>query len=218
MHFGRTGQVERGHFGNPAQNVRGQQHPKCAASERQQDAFAEQLPDQAHACRAHRRAHRKFARAGGGPRQQQAGHIGARDQQHKTGRAEKHPQHGAHIGHQVVLHGRDFHRRSRPGIQHGGVRHGVLPPDHFQFRVGLRQRHARFQTAEYSQVRAQDAGRRGYRRRLGWLRHPDVHTRERKPEVRRKNSDYGVRCARQDCRFTGDLRICRRTAAATIRR
>ena len=58
-------------------------------------ALDEQLPDDAPARGAERDAHGDLARAVHRPRQQQVGHVGARDQQHEADRAHHREEHDA---------------------------------------------------------------------------------------------------------------------------
>ena len=68
-----------------------------AASDRQQNAFGEQLANQAAAAGAQGGANRKFSRASRGARQQEIRDIDARDQQHESDRAEQQHQERLHV-------------------------------------------------------------------------------------------------------------------------
>ena len=71
------GHIEQSHA------PRRQAETQNAAQDREQHALDEQLPDDAPAAGAQGDTHRDFARSLGGTRQQQIGHVRARDQQHE---------------------------------------------------------------------------------------------------------------------------------------
>ena len=60
----------------------GKQHAEDSARRGQQQAFREQLPDQAAATGTHRQADGDFLLAANGPRQEQVRHVGAHNQQY----------------------------------------------------------------------------------------------------------------------------------------
>ena len=66
--------------------------PERAGDHRQQQAFRQQLANQARPAGAERDAHRHFRGASGGAGQQQTGDIGARDHQNSRADAEHNPQ------------------------------------------------------------------------------------------------------------------------------
>ena len=61
-----------------------QQQTEDAATERQQHALCQQLPDKAPPARTQRKAHGYFTFACDGARQQEIGYIGASDQQDQS--------------------------------------------------------------------------------------------------------------------------------------
>ena len=63
--------------------------PRAAASDRQNEALGEHLPDESRPPRAERRAHAELALAGGAARQQQARDVDAGDEQHERHRADE---------------------------------------------------------------------------------------------------------------------------------
>ena len=69
--------------------------PEQPAKARQHDALDEELPHDSSAARAERRAHGHLARPVRGARQQQVGHVRARNQQDESDRAEQRQEHQA---------------------------------------------------------------------------------------------------------------------------
>ena len=69
----------------------GERGAQRSSSERENQAFREQLPDETAPACAERDAHRHFALPDSGPRQQQVRDVGARDQQQQGDGAEEHP-------------------------------------------------------------------------------------------------------------------------------
>ena len=67
----------------------GQQHAQHTASRRQQQAFTEELPDQAQAAGAQGGAQGDLFLPSGGPGQEEIGDIGAGDQQDKGDRSHQ---------------------------------------------------------------------------------------------------------------------------------
>ena len=66
--------------------------PEHAAGQREQDAFGQQLPDDAAASRADGRADRDLALAARRAHEQQVGDVRARDQQDEADGAEQDPE------------------------------------------------------------------------------------------------------------------------------
>ncbi len=73
----------------PQRDVR-QRETDDGADAGEQQAFGEELTNQAAAARAHRGAHGELGRAHGAAREQQVGDVAAGDQQHERDRAEQH--------------------------------------------------------------------------------------------------------------------------------
>ena len=92
----------------------GEEHPKGAARERQQDALGEQLPYQSPASCPERQTYGDLALPHAGPRQQQVGHVGAGDEQHQ-------PDHG----HQQKQGARKFPAQV-VGAPRGGQQHDAM--------------------------------------------------------------------------------------------
>ena len=85
--------VRRGDEGHQrVAHQRRQEHPARNPHRREQRAFREQLPHDAHTRRAEAETHANLALAGAGPREQQVREVRARDQQHDAGGGEQHPQ------------------------------------------------------------------------------------------------------------------------------
>ena len=64
--------------------------PKQSAQRRQQNAFGQQLTDDAESSRADAKPQRNFASSRGGPRQQQIRDVGARDRQDQSHQSDQH--------------------------------------------------------------------------------------------------------------------------------
>jgi hypothetical protein len=86
------------------------EHATCAARRSKHEALRQQLPDQLCARGADRCAHRELAAPGAGARQEQAGDVGARDQQHEANRAKQPAARSAEI---PIEHGMKSHTRCR---------------------------------------------------------------------------------------------------------
>ena len=80
-----------------------QRHAKYAAGQREQDAFGQQLADDAAAPRADRRTNGNFTLAARRAGQQQVGDVGACNQQHQRNRAQQDPERGADVGDEFIL-------------------------------------------------------------------------------------------------------------------
>ena len=81
----------------------GEDEPERAAREREHDRLGEELPDDARAARAERRAHRDLLAAPERPREDEVGDVGAGDQQHEADRAEQHEQRRPHVADEVLV-------------------------------------------------------------------------------------------------------------------
>jgi hypothetical protein len=80
----------------------GEQEPQGAAQDRHRRALHQQLPHQATAAGAQRRAQRHLTFPHGGARQLQVRHVGHRDQQDETDRAQQQEQRASHVTHHDV--------------------------------------------------------------------------------------------------------------------
>ena len=89
----------------------GQPDAQRHADQAEHDALGQQLPDDAPAARAERGPHRDLAAPAGGPREQQVGDVGARDEQHERD-----------AGHHQVQNARHFRRQERLAERLGGAR------------------------------------------------------------------------------------------------
>ena len=85
----------------------GKREPEHPPGDSQQHALGEQLPQDARATGTERRAHRDLLVAVERPRQQQAGDVGARDQQHERHGADKDDDRRADVPDDLVLQGND---------------------------------------------------------------------------------------------------------------
>ena len=85
-----------------------EQHAQDAPGDGEQDAFGEELADDAGAAGSQGGADGKLALAAGGAHQQQVGHVGAGDQQHQADGAQQHEQRFAGVADDRVAQ-----RRSR---------------------------------------------------------------------------------------------------------
>ena len=92
------------------------------AREREQNALGEELPHDAAACRAKRRADRDLAPARGRAREQEARGVGARDQQDERNRGPDDEQERPRIAAHALLIAARASRRSRPGGSHRETR------------------------------------------------------------------------------------------------
>ena len=95
---------------------------RSPAGDRDQHALGEEVPDDAGASRAERDANGEVAPAGQRPRQQQAGDVDARDQQHAGDGTEQHEQRRAHTLHHQLLRARDRHADARVRFRVGASR------------------------------------------------------------------------------------------------
>ena len=140
----------------------GRQHqPARTGDQRQQQAFGNQLPDDAAAAGAERRANRHLPRAADGFAQQQRGGVGAGNQQHHTDDAPQEIQRETHIANQLVL-------QTRRGDATAFVALGILLLERGRNdgQIGLRlfERDIRLEAPDGEEVVPGAAGRA---RRLG---------------------------------------------------
>ena len=114
------------------------------AEQGQQQAFGQQLLDQAPSCGAQCGSHRQLALTNGGPHHEQVDDVDARNQQHEPDEHEEDPRHRRHRV-RVVGFGPRLAFRNQPGA-HGLVGVGVLgfelPGLHVDRRLPLRAAHA----------------------------------------------------------------------------
>ena len=112
--------VEKGRTQRPQQVARpaSQKQAGGAAPNCQQKTLRQHLADQPAATRAHRQPDRDLPMPPGGPRQQQVGHIGARDQQHQGGNRHQHGAGLRYHGTCAGIEGGFGHRRQadRPSL------------------------------------------------------------------------------------------------------
>ncbi len=179
--------VRREERSQPAHPDEREQQSDPAANRRQQQTLRQHLANQTPAGRAERRAHRQLPIPAGGPRQQQVGDIGARNQQH-----ERHRNHGDESGplRGVVddLVGQLGHPRAHPRVGRGMV-HGQPRRDPADFGVGLFERRARRQPPQHQEGTGSPRGRR-----IGGERKEQIHLAlALEPELGRQDAHHRVR-------------------------
>ena len=127
-----------------------QQKPGAAAEEREKDAFGEELSREPPLPCAQRRAQREFPAPRERARQQQIGHVGARDQQHHSDSAEQQEQGSARVTR--YLQGERLDTRIEPPF---ALRKLLFFPagKRVQLRLGLARRNARSQPRHHRKVR-----------------------------------------------------------------
>ena len=118
---------------------RGQQQSQHAASEGQQEAFCEQLCDDAPAARAHGGSQRDLFAPRGTARQQKVGHIHARHQQQASHGRHQHPKRPPHAAYQFLA--QNEYRRA-PALIQRRQRLFHLCAHRIQFRPHLFERAA----------------------------------------------------------------------------
>ncbi|HEY6214273.1 MAG TPA: hypothetical protein VIW45_18390 [Vicinamibacterales bacterium] len=131
--------TERGEQGDAP--VR-EQKSAGAAERREQEAFGQQLADDTIAAGAERRTNRNLAFASGTACEQQVCHVGARDQQHERHGAGEEQQRGAVFVRELVVQRDDARAPVRVPVRRFDRQ---LRGDGGQLRLGLRNRHARFE-------------------------------------------------------------------------
>ena len=136
-----------------AQKIRApkRQHDSTGATRgRQQQAFHEQLANQASAAGTERRAHRDFLFTRRGASQQQICHVDAGDQQHQHGYDHQESQHATEkILHAVMglPYGRHIHTHAVADVGIG-IFLRQMPRDGGEFRLRLCDRHARAKASQ----------------------------------------------------------------------
>ena len=127
------------------------QQPQRPTRERQDDALSEQLPDDAPARSADRRADSDFAAAAGRPDQQQVRDVGAGDEQHKADRPSVDQQGLLDVA--AYDHVADRLHAERPlRSERGRKLRAIILGRRLHPRVCLLQRDARLQPAERLKV------------------------------------------------------------------
>jgi hypothetical protein len=123
---------------------RAEQQPANPAEPRQQQALRHQLRRDLPASGSDRRADGDLAASAEGARQQQIGHVGARDQQQAAHRGQQHQQRRTDVASDIL----DQRLRSQRGLRSKCGR--ILAPElvggHAQRGARLRQTHTRPQT------------------------------------------------------------------------
>ncbi len=115
-----------------------QQQPGRAAGACEHQAFGEQLPDEASAASAHRRADRQLARAGRRARQQQVGDVRARDQQDEADDAQHRDERRSQARRAELDHRHDADGLAAVLV---GIRLGQRAADRVHVALCLRERH-----------------------------------------------------------------------------
>ncbi len=135
-----TGETSGVHGEQRADARHAQRHAKYAAGQREQDAFGQQLADDAAAPRADRRTNGNFTLTSRRAGEQQVGDVCACNQQHQRNRAQQDPECGADVGDEFFL---QQPRAKRAVVVDGGrILLLVLGCREFQPGVGLIERHA----------------------------------------------------------------------------
>ncbi len=177
------------------QAQRGEREADGAAGEREQDAFGEQLPQDAGAARAERRADRHLLLARHRARQQQVRHVRAGDEQDEPDRAGQHQQRRAHVADDFLLERDDVEREAAVRGIHAGMLRAQPRRDAVHLRLRPADRHARLQLADDVVVLAvadlRGVGRERQRQQdLGVLRAAERrHDVARQVEAGRENAD-----------------------------
>ena len=135
-----------------------EQHAQCAAADRNDHAFGQELPHEMDPIRAERQPHGQLwpprRRAG----EQQAGHVRARDEQHQCGRRQDDAAQEADFPPRVGIearvahhHNRSWRRRCRQCAQVGvGVHLCELGREHLQLCLSVVERRAVFQPCHHA--------------------------------------------------------------------
>ena len=147
--FANTRQAGRAHGQQGAHSHEAEQQAKNAASDGEQDAFGEQLADDACPAGSECGADRKFASASRGADQQKISHVGAGDEKHEADRAKQHQQRLTHVANDTVAERFNGETLLRIGDRVGAE---VLAGSELHLRVGLGQRYARFEQSRGLEV------------------------------------------------------------------
>jgi hypothetical protein len=121
----RRARKARGIDANQRLDARARDHEaERATHEREQDAFGQELAQQASASGAERRADRKLAAPCFGAREQQVGQVRARDQQYEADRDLQHPDGAAGAADDFLLHRLHLEDVAKSGVRllRSGVR------------------------------------------------------------------------------------------------
>src|SRR6267143_4500442 len=176
--------------------------PDGSADEGEQQAFGQQLGDQAGPARAQSRTHGKFLAPADGTGHDEVGDVGARDQKDESDGSEQNKQDGPNLAHDLFCE--TFHDKER-GSVFLWICAGELRVDAVHFRAGLIGRDARGEPAEDAEP-AETAARDG----ISALVHGNPQRRGSggcKLKVARKNADDGGGLAVQVNDAPDDLRI-----------
>ena len=159
-----------------------------AADRGEQHALGQHLADQPRRAGAERRADRQLACADRPAREHQVGDVRARHQQDERDGGEEQLQRRARRSDNPLLQRTDADTHVRIGVR---IPLLEILRDAMHLVLRLRQRHARLQPRDDTQIvrppRARDALRRPSHR------HPDVQRRVVEAEVRRQDADDGAR-------------------------
>ena len=113
-----------------------EQQSNQAAADGKDDALDQQLRGNPGAARADRGANRDLLLPADRARQQQVGHVGARDQQDEADRGDEHEQRLPHVLHREVVQGLRFGADAVVAL---GVLRRQPVGDHVELRLGGRQ-------------------------------------------------------------------------------
>ncbi len=185
------------------------EHRACRG---QQEALGEQLPHQLPSTGADGRAHRDLLRARRRPRQYQACHVGARNQQHQRDRSRQDRQRRANAAGEALLHRNQRQVRVGVGVGRARMLPTVLRDQHRGFRVGPRQGDAGAEARHRYQVAR--AARDLFRLKPAvahQARHPDIDRAIRVGILRRHHPDDGVDIAIERQGLARDFAIAAET-------
>ena len=178
-----------------------------AAERRQHHRLGEQLPDDAAASRAEDDADRQLLLPRLRSREQQVGHVGARDEQHRADGEQQHHQRRPHVAEHL---GRRRHQREAElAVVVVRVLLQEARGDRVDLGLRLRERRAGPQASERVQpvIAALLRVVRPERQRHPDLRERPARVVERQPQRRRQDADDGVGLGVELDRASDDRRI-----------
>ena len=148
---GEAGQIRRTQRDEKGDAPSRQQEAHGAPHEGQEQVLRQQLGEDPPAARAERRADGHLPHAGGAPREEQARHVRAGDEEHEAHGAEKDQEGRAHLARDLGVQGNDPDAPARVAIRELG---GEGRSDRRHFRLRRRGRLARLQPGDRRGVAA----------------------------------------------------------------
>ncbi len=125
------------------------QQPGDPAGQAQDQAFGDQLTNEAPASRSERGSDGELALAARGTGEQQAGHVGARDEQHEADRTKQDEQRAAHVADDALAEWLEEDPAAAAGFREPARN---VAGDRAQVRGRLRERHSRFEPGDCVEV------------------------------------------------------------------